>query len=390
MPETERTIATDIPTAAARNLFVDRDATADQGGVGAPGGGGSVDHVVGPTPDGETAGAAEDSAAVGPSRVEVTFRHASGSARLLVPRDVPVGELLPEFLELAGVNERGDEWTLASGDGEELRYESTLGECGARDGSVLVLKRRGVAPSTPVPVPLRTSRDSGSCGPKPRQARSARAKRLTNGNGGALSERTARTLPAKLTAIERVREALRALQGNESSVVTTPPATAGVRAPGAFALPARVSLRVRVRDAWAYTEDRRRLERMIVSPRLLRCVTIAVVSPKGEWGRPLPRRCWARCWGSCVATGLSRWIRTPTGARWVAGSPRATWCSSTICSPGRSESPVPARSSSTPSSAAAPTGSWSLRRRPTPSGPQDSTRTPTARCSSCSPRSWER
>ena len=40
-----------------------------------------------------------------------------------------------------------------------------------------------------------------------------------------------------------------------------------------------------MRDAWAYTEDRRRLERMIVSPRLLRCVTIAVVSPKGGVGK---------------------------------------------------------------------------------------------------------
>lgn len=160
-----------------------------------------------------------------------------------------------------------------------------LGECGARDGSVLVLKRRGVAPPTPGPVPLRASRDSGSRGSKPPQAEPARRGRSANQTGRALSGRTARTLPAKLTAIERVGGALRALRGNDSSVVTTPPAPAGVPAPGAFALPARASLRARMRDARAYTDDHCRLERMTVSPRLLRSVTIAVVSPKGGVGK---------------------------------------------------------------------------------------------------------
>jgi MinD-like ATPase involved in chromosome partitioning or flagellar assembly len=100
-----------------------------------------------------------------------------------------------------------------------------------------------------------------------------------------LSERTARTLPAKLTAIERVHDAFQALRGNETFVAATPPASAGVPAPGVFALPARASLRVRIRDAWESTEDHRRLERMIISPRLLRCATIAVVSPKGGVGK---------------------------------------------------------------------------------------------------------
>lgn len=91
MPDTERTIATDIPPTAPGNLFVDQDASADQGDVSSPAKSGSMDDAVGPTPDGDTTETAEESAAIGPSRVEVTFRHASGSARL------------PEFLELAGV-----------------------------------------------------------------------------------------------------------------------------------------------------------------------------------------------------------------------------------------------------------------------------------------------
>src|SRR5207248_7466777 len=74
-------------------------------------------------------------------------------------------------------------------------------------------------------------------------------------------------------------------RGDESSVAATPPAPACVSAPGAFALPARAPLRARIRDAWAGADDLFRLERMIVSPRLLRSVTIAVVSPKGGVGK---------------------------------------------------------------------------------------------------------
>jgi hypothetical protein len=51
MPDTERTIATDIPPTADGNLFVDKDATADQGDVGSPAESGPVDDEVGPTPD---------------------------------------------------------------------------------------------------------------------------------------------------------------------------------------------------------------------------------------------------------------------------------------------------------------------------------------------------
>src|SRR5213079_3303250 len=96
-----------------------------------------------------------------------------------------------------------------------------------------------------VPVPLRAPRGAVSRRTNSRQAKPARGKRPGSATGRALSERTARTLPSKLTAIGRVREALRALRGGEPFVAGTPPAPAGVAAPGAFALPARASLRVR-------------------------------------------------------------------------------------------------------------------------------------------------
>jgi hypothetical protein len=55
----------------------------------------------------------------------------------------------------------------------------------------------------------------------------------------------------------------------------------GVLGSAGFTRPARPSPGSRVREASAHSDYRQRLERMIAAPRLQRCVTIAVVSPKG-------------------------------------------------------------------------------------------------------------
>ena len=59
----------------------------------------------------------------------------------------------------------------------------------------------------------------------------------------------------------------------------------GVPDPATFTLPARVPAFSRARQAWHDTDYQARLERMIHAPRLRRCVTIAVVSPKGGVGK---------------------------------------------------------------------------------------------------------
>ena len=55
--------------------------------------------------------------------------------------------------------------------------------------------------------------------------------------------------------------------------------------PAEFTRPARLSPLARAREAWAHSDYRERLEQTIAAPRLLRCVTIAVVSPKGGVGK---------------------------------------------------------------------------------------------------------
>jgi MinD-like ATPase involved in chromosome partitioning or flagellar assembly len=60
---------------------------------------------------------------------------------------------------------------------------------------------------------------------------------------------------------------------------------AGTPGPGAFTRPARLSAVGRIRDAWAHTDYEHQLEQLIVRPRLRRCATIAVISPKGGVGK---------------------------------------------------------------------------------------------------------
>ena len=101
-----------------------------------------------------------------------------------------------------------------------------------------------------------------------------------------VSARTACTLPERLSNAARARVAFRAL-GTRAPLRPEAAARAfgSVPDPATFTLPTRVSPLARLRDAWAHTNYERRLEHMILAPRVRRCVTIAVVSPKGGVGK---------------------------------------------------------------------------------------------------------
>ena len=70
---------------------------------------------------------------------EVTLVHPDGTIRLRVPIDVPLAELMPEFLDVAQQPE-DDGWELGRAAGDPYRDQyKTLGEFGVGDGDVLVL-----------------------------------------------------------------------------------------------------------------------------------------------------------------------------------------------------------------------------------------------------------
>jgi len=103
--------------------------------------------------------------------------------------------------------------------------------------------------------------------------------------GRPLSDRSARLLPLRLSIPARCLTVVGALARGDRGERHHDDGEFGVLRPAEFTRPARLSPLARAREAWAHSDYRERLEQAIAAPRLLRCVTIAVVSPKGGVGK---------------------------------------------------------------------------------------------------------
>ena len=129
-----------------------------------------------------------------PRMIQVTFRYPDGSVRLAAPADVPLGELMPDFLDLAEQPD-GDGWVLGADGAHAYPGERTLAELGVLDGGVLVLHRSSDgpattgedAPSSPAPPPP----------PGPRSRRRGAAAARADRPHAAAEALAARALPAR-------------------------------------------------------------------------------------------------------------------------------------------------------------------------------------------------
>ncbi len=204
--------------------------------------------------------------------VTVTFRHPGGSVRLVAPADVPLGELMPDLLDVAEQSD-GDGWVLRADGGHAYARERTLAELGVLDGGVLVLCRCSDG--------LATAGADAMSSPPPPPPSGPRSR----GEERPLRERTARALPAKVSGPARCRLALEAVAAGLARDDALKPALSSVRGPGTFTRPARVSPVARVREAWRSADYQHRLDELILGPRLRRSATIAVISPKGGVGK---------------------------------------------------------------------------------------------------------
>lgn len=190
---------------------------------------------------------------------------------LVVSTETPVGELIPTFVELsvdAPPNGDGPQpvWAVAPAGRQPLPPDRTLADSGITDGAVLQLTQ--VRPAAMAP-------------PRPSQVHRPEPPRR-----GTPRERTRAALPERLTGAQRLSAAAKAFLGYEpeppivESQVPGEPSQrerltrAEHRGPGA-----------RWRDALRETDYLGRLDRAIAAPRLTRCATIAVVSPKGGVGK---------------------------------------------------------------------------------------------------------
>ena len=202
----------------------------------------------------------------------ITVRHPEGSIRVSALTDVPVSELMPDLLELARLPD-DDCWALGPLDGDPYPPDRTLAQLAVDNGALLALRE--------LPGDGSAADESTSTH---RLARWPTVGPSDGAGGRPLSDRSARLLPVRLSIPARCGNVLGALAGRDR----VKPAAArgsGVLGPAGFTRPPKLSPRSRVRAAWAYSDYRQRLEDTIAAPRLQRCVTIAIVSPKGGVGK---------------------------------------------------------------------------------------------------------
>ena len=234
-----------------------------------------------------------------PRTIQITLRHPRGGVRLATPTDVPLGDLMPDFLDVVEQPD-GDSWAISTGGADPFSDERTLAELGVTDGAVLVLYRRsaslpfssrpdrpqGAKPSVAVEPP--NDRDPADSRADARSARGAARPLAAPGSADSerpLIERTARTLPDKLSRPARYLLAVRALASGAPRSESPAPVASRTPGPATFTRPAGVSPMARMREAWRSTQYDHCLGQLVLGLRLQRCATIAVVSPKGGVGK---------------------------------------------------------------------------------------------------------
>jgi MinD-like ATPase involved in chromosome partitioning or flagellar assembly/uncharacterized ubiquitin-like protein YukD len=191
---------------------------------------------------------------------------------IVVPAETPIRELLPTFVELglgepASNGDRQPVWAVQPPGGMPLPAESTLADCGITDGDILSLTQLRRAEQGP-PSPSRVRR------------RPADAPKLSP------RHRTERALPDRLGFGQRFSEATKAFFGHgPDDPVGAPPRPHESSARYRLTKAEEPGAMARARQRWRDTDYLALLERRVAEPRLGRCATIAVVSPKGGVGK---------------------------------------------------------------------------------------------------------
>jgi MinD-like ATPase involved in chromosome partitioning or flagellar assembly len=204
---------------------------------------------------------------------QLTLAAPRGALTVRVPLDVPIGELMPDFIAVGLPDGDRDaaagEWRLSPAGGAPYPATATLRDCDLDRQSLLVLH------SVDESAPRRVEHAGDPPG-------------TGDVDNRPLSARTSRVLPPRLSALQRLEHALHAvLTGRGPAAWAGWSSPAGAASPATFTLADRGSPAERAVEAWSASDYARQLDAHIVAPRLRRCTTIAVVSPKGGVGKTL-------------------------------------------------------------------------------------------------------
>jgi MinD-like ATPase involved in chromosome partitioning or flagellar assembly len=209
--------------------------------------------------------------------VLITIVGPAGQRDLALPAAAPIDEFLPSLVRLVGdggANGSGDDgWRLGSSDGTSLPSGSTLEAGGVRDGDVLYLahdesKAETRAHAEPADSAAGSADEARAPGP---------------------AERTERLLPPRHSTLGRLWQTTAAIVGPTRAAPRAAFEARGddrpASQPADLMIARRPSVSERIRQAWRSSDYLERLDEAIAAPRLRRCVTIAVVSPKGGVGK---------------------------------------------------------------------------------------------------------
>jgi MinD-like ATPase involved in chromosome partitioning or flagellar assembly len=197
---------------------------------------------------------------------------------LVVSTETPIRELIPTFVELSvdepgGTNGSGPPvWAVAPPGHQPLQPDRTLAEAGIADGAVLQLTEVRSAAMAP-PSPAAVDRERAKPEPPPPSR-------------GTPRDRTQRALPERLSQGQRISKAIGAFfghEGEEPVFESMEPSEPTVR--DQLTKAEHRGPMARYRESLRESDYESRLDRAIAAPRLQRCVTIAVVSPKGGVGK---------------------------------------------------------------------------------------------------------
>ena len=223
----------------------------------------------------------------GTATVRVNLDCAGRRLEVAVATDWPVASLVPDLLRKVyghqGAETAGRQsWGLGFPAGPPFGGVSTLGEHRVTSGAHLKLERvdswqRVVTTQPKAPVPNGPGSWSPLGGAVPPTHESVTP-----------SQRTDMILPEEPGPAYRLRSVFEAVFERPPDAVDERPAGPhdGVPvSPTRLTVPPRPSVTERVRVSWRETDYGNRLDRAIQSPQLRRCVTIALMSPKGGVGK---------------------------------------------------------------------------------------------------------
>jgi MinD-like ATPase involved in chromosome partitioning or flagellar assembly len=207
-------------------------------------------------------------------RLLVTVESDTGHSEVALPGDIPIARLVPQLLEVCGAQvgpapDDQSHWIVRR-DGHLLPGNLTLEQCGVMDGSVLSLHDLAGGPV------------------EADQPRPPVEFEVPPGEVAVTSLDPAAHGPVALPRRAQFPERLRAMGEAVISPERADPDSAGGGGPAdgrRLSIPRSLTALERAREAWRSSDYSSRLADLIAAPRLARCVTIAVVSPKGGVGK---------------------------------------------------------------------------------------------------------